>query len=149
MKTQAPLSELERTVFYALDKAIKSYRQFAQRNIRERRIDITIDQWLTLKTIKDYPDLTQKEIAEIVFKDYASVTRIIELLVAGGYLKRSFHHTDRRRYKLELTPQGEDVYKKLVPIVQQNRQTALQGLSENDIQQLKGLLQKITDNCSK
>jgi len=147
MKQAMQLSRLEHTVFYALDKAIKLYRQFAQRNIKKSHLDITIDQWLVLKTIKDNPELTQKEIAQKVFKDYASITRIIELLVKRKYLVRSFHNVDRRRYNLELTSSGKKMYEKLIPIVFSNRKIALEGLSEEEITILYRLLQKIMDNC--
>ncbi|MCB0707065.1 MAG: MarR family transcriptional regulator [Saprospiraceae bacterium] len=111
-------------------------------------MDITIDQWLVLKSIRDNPDLTQKEIAEKVFKDHASITRIIELLVKKEYLVRSFHGEDRRRFQLELTATGIKTYEKLVPIVSTNRARALQGLTEKEINSLFHLLQKIAANCT-
>lgn len=147
MKEKIRLLELEHTVFYALDKAIKTYRQFAQRNIRESGLDITIDQWLVLKTITDHPDLTQREMAAKVFKDHASITRMIELLVRRGFLKRSPNPADRRQYILELTSEGKAVYEQLVPIVATNRETALEGFSEEDTEMLKRLLQRMTENC--
>jgi DNA-binding MarR family transcriptional regulator len=147
MKEKMQLLELEHTVFYALDKAIKTYRQFAQRNIRESGLDITIDQWLVLKTITDHPDLTQREMAAKVFKDHASITRMIELLVRRGFLKRSPNPADRRQYILELTSEGKAVYEQLVPIVATNRETALEGFSEEEIELLKRLLQRMTENC--
>ncbi|MBV6652665.1 MAG: MarR family transcriptional regulator [Mameliella sp.] len=149
MNNEKHFSGIEQTVFYALEKAIKTYRQFAQRNIRGSQLNITIDQWLVLRTIKDHPDLTQSQMAAIVFKDYASVTRIIELMVDKGYLMRSFHKTDRRRYQLKLTDEGMEIHDKLVPIVQYNRETALDGLRLEEISQLQLLLQKITANCTK
>jgi MarR family transcriptional regulator for hemolysin len=148
MKENPELSRLDATIFYALEKAIKTYRQFAQRNIRQSGMEITIDQWLILKTIKDEPDLNQKEIATKVFKDHASITRIIELLVTRGFLQRSAHETDRRRYRLQLTTYGLDAYHQLVPIVSANRTTALQGLSDQEVKQLFRLLGSITENCN-
>ncbi len=148
MKLKTQLTRLESTIFYDLDMAIKSYRQFAQRNIKAHDIDITIDQWLVLKTIKDNPALTQKEIAARTFKDYASITRIIELLVRGNYLERSFHKEDRRRYNLELTKKGLRTYDRLVPVVQGNRETALRGISAKDIDAMRTILRKISSNCT-
>ncbi len=143
----ADTSRLDRTVFYALEKAIKSYRQFAQRNLREQSLDITIDQWLLLKTIHDEPGLSQKEMSQRVFKDYASITRMIELLVKRGYLKRSFHKSDRRRFKLALTEEGETIYKQLIPVISSNRKTALEGFTDQQIETLHHLLSKMTNNC--
>lgn len=148
MNESVDKSKLEDIIFYDIDKAIKSYRQFAQKNIKASNINVTIDQWLILKSIKDNPGLTQKEIAEMVFKDYASVTRIIETLVNRSYLKRSFHETDRRRYKLELTPDANKTLKKLLPIIHSNRLQGLEGVSKHALQQMQKTLKAIIDNCS-
>lgn len=144
-----PVSRLEDVLFYVIEKAIKSYRQFAQRNIREVNKDITIDQWLILKTINDNPDITQREIAEYVFKDDASITRMIDLLVKKGFLERSLYPEDRRRSGLGLTPLGKMTKQDLMPIILNNRGIALEGLSEEEINTLRKVLQKITVNCNK
>ena len=68
-------------IFYTLEKSIKSYRQYAQKQLIMNNFDITIDQWLILKSIKENSGLTQQQIGINVFFFFASVTRIIELLV--------------------------------------------------------------------
>jgi len=142
-------SRLENVPFYVLEKAIKSYRQFAQRNIKGVNKDITIDQWLILKTILDNPNCSQREIAATIFKDVASVTRIIELLVNKGLLVRSPHSEDRRRFGLKLTSKGMAVQKDLMPVIIQNRSSALKGLSVEEIEVLRNLLHRIINNCTK
>ncbi len=141
-------SRLENVLFYILEKSIKSYRQFAQRNLKKVNKDITIDQWLILKTIYDNPNISQREIAEIIFKDVASVTRMIELLVSKGFLLRSSHSEDRRRHGLELTSIGKMAKEDLMPVIIKNRNTALEGLSKKEIDTLRNLLTKIILNCS-
>lgn len=147
MKDLDSIPRLESVLFYVMEKAIKSYRQFAQRNLNALNRDLTIDQWLILKTLHDNPKLTQREIAQRVFKDHASITRMIELLVNKGFLERSFNPDDRRRYALDLTPMGKMAQQESVPIIMQNRATALKGLSAEEVETLRNLLQRITDNC--
>ncbi|MEM8908717.1 MAG: MarR family transcriptional regulator [Bacteroidota bacterium] len=147
MKANIQLSKLEQTVFYTIEKTIKSYRQFAQKNIKHDELDITIDQWLVLKTLADEPGISQKEMAKAVFKDNASIARMIELLVKKKYLIRSFHREDRRRYQLKMTALGKTTYEQLIPIVHANRTTALAGISNEEVALLSSLLQRITDNC--
>ena len=53
------MDKLDNIIFYNLEKTIKSYRQFAQANCLKAGVEITIDQWLVLKTIGEYPDITQ------------------------------------------------------------------------------------------
>lgn len=149
MKELQSISRLENVLFYVLEKTIKSYRQFAQRNLKNVNEDITIDQWLILKTIYDSPNITQREIAEKVFKDHASITRMIDLLVKKEFLSRFFNPEDRRRQGLELTPLGKITQEELIPVIMQNRSKALEGLSSEEVATLRILLQKITANCTK
>lgn len=135
------------TVFYAIEKTIKVYRQFAQKRIVVQGIDITVDQLLILRAIQDHEEITQKQIADMVFKDYASVTRIIDLLVKKEYLERKMHTVDRRRFDLTITEAGNQVLNHLDDTVDTYRKDALNGISKNDEELLKKLLQKITNNC--
>jgi DNA-binding MarR family transcriptional regulator len=141
------MEKLDSILFYSLEKAIKSYRQFAQRNMMKHGFDLTIDQWLVLKAIIDNPSWTQQEIAEAAFKDFASVTRIVELLVKKQYLIRAIHSNDRRRFSLTPTDKAIANLQAMQPITESNRKIALQGISHADAAQLQQYLIKIIENC--
>lgn len=138
---------LNTVIFYVLDKAIKQYRQFAQSNIDRAGLDITIDQWLVLNVIQESPDLGQAEIAGRVFKDQASVARIIELLVRKDLLIQAISQTDRRRVDRSLTPAGHTLLRAVSPIIDSNRARALQGISQADTEKLRQTLETIIGNC--
>jgi DNA-binding MarR family transcriptional regulator len=99
--------------------------------------------------MKDQPELTQQQIAAAVFKDFASITRIIDLLVRKGFLKRSDHPTDRRRFELTLTPEGEDLLIQVRPRILKNRRIALEGVGEEEMAIARKVLARIVENCSK
>jgi MarR family transcriptional regulator, transcriptional regulator for hemolysin len=141
------MEKLDQVFFFTLEKSIKTYRQFAQKQIDKASIDITIDQWLVLKSIQDRPDISQHQIAENVFKDYASVTRMIELLVKKEYLLRDFHSTDRRRFSLTITKKGKSVIQNVIPVVMANRKQALKSLTKEEIEANKVFLSTIIENC--
>jgi MarR family transcriptional regulator for hemolysin len=143
------MEKLENSFFYTLDKSIKSYRQFAQRRMMGAGFDLTIDQWLVLKAILDNPEHNQQEIAEAAFKDFASVTRIIELLVKKGFLTRAIHPDDRRRFLLTPTIKAERQLTEMRPITEENRKIALQGISNEQLAQLQEYLTGIIENCQK
>ncbi|PZR30009.1 MAG: MarR family transcriptional regulator [Citrobacter freundii] len=142
------MENLNTIIFYSLEKCIKTYRQFAQKNISAAGYTITIDQWLVLKTIQEDSTISQQQLALKVFKDFASITRIIELLVKNGYLVRSFHKEDRRRFELTLSKEGTKIIKSLQPIINANRKKALKGISPTDIEKLQSILSKITSNIN-
>jgi MarR family transcriptional regulator, transcriptional regulator for hemolysin len=142
------MDKLQTVVFYTIEKAIKSYRQFAQQQLRRAGLNITIDQWLIMKSLIDTPDISQQEIAGKVFKDNASVTRIIDLLVKSKYIKRTANKEDKRRSHLSITAEGQTVADKVAKVVLNNRATALEGISEKDIEQVNNTLQLIISNCA-
>ncbi len=141
------MEKLNDTLLYTLDKCFRTYNQFAQRRVRKAGYDITIDQWLILKSIAENPDLTQNDICKIVFKDKASIARIIELLVKAGYLIREVYPTDRRRVTLILSDSGYKITKEVNEIAIENRAEALKKMEQPQIKQMKKLLQQIIDNC--
>ena len=142
------MEKLSRIIFYTLEKSIKTYRQFAQKNITDAGFNITIDQWLVLKTIQEDSTISQQQLALKVFKDFASITRIIELLVKNDYLVRNFHKDDRRRFELTLSKEGTKIIKSLEPFINNNRNKALKGIPITDIEKLDSILTIITSNIN-
>lgn len=135
------------TIFHVIERTIKEYRKFSQKNLSAAIPDITIDQGMILAFLDKYPEMTQKEIAMLAFKDTASMTRMVDLMVKKQYLKRSINIENRRRYKIELTAKGKQVLETLVPIVLDNREKSLEGITEEELVQLEKTLKKITSNC--
>jgi DNA-binding MarR family transcriptional regulator len=135
------------TVLYLLEQAIKEYRKVSQKNISKIVSDITVDQCLVLIVLNKNSNYSQKEIAELIFKDNASITRIIELMVKKDYLTRTINELDRRKFNLEITKKGKDTIALLEPVIQINRTTALNGLSAEEVALLDKVLNKIITNC--
>lgn len=142
------MDKLDNVIFYTIEKAIKSYRRYGQRKLKDNDLKITIDQWLVIKNIMDNPDISQQEIAEKVFKDNASVTRIIELLFKAKYLKRSVNKSDRRKTNLVVTEEGVSLVNDVYKIVQEYRASALKGISKQDIDTTNKVLSAIIENCN-
>ena len=142
-----PESRLQDVLFYSLESASKTYRRFAQARLHEAGVDITVDQWLVVKTIHESPDITLQKVGVAVFKDFASITRIVQLLERNGLLRRKPHPTDGRRSKLVLTKRGEAVIRTVEPIAQAYRRRALEGIDAEEVARLRGLLKRIVENC--
>lgn len=138
--------KLENVIFYTIDKSIRSYRVFAQKRLREHGYSITIDQWLILKVLMENPGIMQQEVAEMVFKDNASITRIIDLLVKSNYLKRTVNPKDKRKSNLKVTRAGEKTMMEVEKIVLENREIALKGISAEDMEVAYRVLNQIIEN---
>lgn len=142
------MDKLDNVIFYTIEKAIKSYRRYGQKRLKDNGLKITIDQWLVIKNIMDNPAISQQEIAEKVFKDNASVTRIIELLFKAKYIKRSVNKTDRRKTNLVVTEEGVSLVNDVYKVVQEYRANALKGISKEEIDATNKVLSAIIANCN-
>lgn len=141
------MEKLDSVLFYYIEKAIKSYRQFAQRELKNAGLSITVDQWLTLNYLNENPQITQKELAEAVFKDAASITRIIELLVKAKYIKRHLNKDDKRKSNLVITELGLETIALASIIVEKYRNAALKGIGIAKEEHVKMVMKTIIKNC--
>lgn len=135
------------TIFHSIETTIKTYRKFAQHNISAKINNITIDQGIALIYLAKFPDLNQNQLSELLFKDNASFTRMINIMVKNEFLIRSMNEEDRRRFNLEISPKGSEVIEKLLPIISDNRSKSLFGITQTELDQLKTILDKIKFNC--
>lgn len=134
------------TVLYSIEETIKAYRKLSQQNISTVVPNITVDQALIL-IILESNDKSQSEVADLVFKDYASMTRIVKLMIDKKYLIKTVDENDKRKAKLEITEGGRKIIKNLKPMIKKNRETALHTISGEELEQLHRILKKITQNC--
>jgi DNA-binding MarR family transcriptional regulator len=128
---------------------MRSYRQFAQSELKKHGFTITIDQWLVMKCLMENPSIPQTEISERVFKDNASVTRIIELLVKAKYISRKANKKDRRRSDLSVTQLGVETLNAVNELVLQYRAKALNGVSQEEINRTMEIMTLVYENCKK
>jgi MarR family transcriptional regulator for hemolysin len=142
------MEKLDAVLFYYIEKAIKSYRQLAQRELKNAGLPITVDQWLTLNCIFENPDISQKELAEIIFKDNASITSIIDLLVNEKYLKKTAHDGDKRKSKITITERGQETIKAASLVVHNYRNSALKGIGIAKEDHVKAVMKTIISNCN-
>lgn len=142
------MKDFRKVIFYTVEKAIKTYRQFAQQKFREAGLRITVDQWLTLNCINQNPKISQTLIAAIIFKDAASITRILNLLIRNGYVKKETNRSDKRKSLLLITTKGKTLIARAETIVTAYRTNALAGLSSEEISLTQKTMQTIINNLS-
>lgn len=147
--TISNVEKLDSIIFYKIDRAIRTYRQFAQARLKALGHQITIDQWLVIKCLIENPRIQQNEISELVFKDAASVNRMINLLVESKYLKRKINKSDRRKMDILVTKKAMDAIDEMDKIIPDNRAVALDGLTLEEMQVATKVMIQIASNCQK
>jgi len=140
------MQKAEETIFYTIESTIKAYRKLAQSTIKKVAPTLTLDQSMLLEKLIENPEATQKELARLLFKDVASITRMIELMVKSGFITRVTNPDNRRQNILTVTPKGKKIIQKASKIVKKNRALALQGISQKDLDKCRKTLVAISQN---
>jgi MarR family transcriptional regulator, transcriptional regulator for hemolysin len=142
-----PIDEkLEDVLYYLIDKTNKVARRYSQEAFVKAGYDITVDQWLVLKKIWDNNEINQVELAAALFKDTASITRILQILVRKKLVKKDFKEGDRRHYLLSLTAKGEQFFKQVLGMVKSMRMQGVSDFSDAEKEQIKKLLTRMIKN---
>ena len=133
---------------FLLDRTARRVKQYAQVIFTSKGFDITLDQWMVLKNLHEYEDLSQKELAERCGKDQPTLTRIIDLLTKKQLAERRVHPTDRRSFIVHLTELGKAKVLELSPQIKDIRTKAWDNLNEKDFEQLERILNTIYKNLA-
>jgi len=131
---------------FLLDRTARRVKQYAQSKFKNGEFDVTVDQWLILKNLEENEVLSQTELANLVFKDHPTLTRIIDILCKKGYIERVPHPSDRRSFQLLLTQDGKQKVKSLKPKVALIREKAWDNLGQKDSEEFKRILNTIYSN---
>lgn len=140
--------ELYNSYSFLLDRTARRVKQYAQQKFKELRLNVTVDQWLVLKHLYENEGLKQNELAELLFKDNPTLTRIIDLLCEKNLTVRKPHPEDRRSFRVELTAQGRKKVEQVKPRIQKIRLKAWEGLSQSDFRHFKKVLDAIYNNLA-
>jgi MarR family transcriptional regulator for hemolysin len=110
---------------------------------RVRRLGITRAQWLVLTRLHRRPGASLSELAEMMEVEKATAGRMIDRLVANGWVERRTARDDRRVKRVYLTDDAERVHRKIWRVAEETVDAALADLSERESRQLMDLLSRI------
>jgi DNA-binding MarR family transcriptional regulator len=139
MSTSTP-SNLEDHLGYWL-RCLSNY---VTHSFEERltKYDISIAQWVVLRTLYDAKDMTLNEAAQIVGVDKSSLSRMVERLVQRGLVSRT-EGIDRRSLSLSLLPSGRKLVPKLAQLADANDKTFFSALSGKQQAELRATIEQL------
>jgi DNA-binding MarR family transcriptional regulator len=117
-----------------------------QKMLNDAQLDLTVDQWVVLDHIKPNPGITQNDLGVITYKDAPTITRILDILVKKELIERKMLNSDRRKFALTLTPNGELLHQKAHLVIADCRIKSWENLSDTDYEQLVRIMDTIYSN---
>lgn len=137
---------------WKLDDAIGFWMHLTQNRMRNEAdhvmapYEVNPEQWAILVRLWERDDRSPAELADVTFRDRASVTRMIDGLVRAGYVLRAEDPDDGRRQRIVLTRAGRELEKELVPRVRAFVAQLLRGISASDLQTTLATLRRLYQN---
>ena len=112
------------------------------------RIGVTRAQWTLIAAVSRNPGATQRTIATALEVTEVTAGRLIDRLCDDGYLERRENPTDRRGYRVYLTPAAQPVLGQLGAIAQIQEAELFQGFDDQDLARMETLLDMVYQNLS-
>lgn len=113
-----------------------------QQRLKAGGHDITPVQFSALAKLAENPGLDQATLAGLIEYDRATIGGVVKRLVQKGLIARHPSETDRRAFRLTLTPSAHQLLAAIWPVVIDLQRGILTPLSNSEQLELVKLMQK-------
>ncbi len=106
---------------------------------------VTIGQWYFLRVLWEQDGLTQRELSQRVGMMEPTTVTALNGMEKRGYVRRVRSTVDRRKVNVFLTRKGRSLRDKLLPYAIEVNRFATEGVSEDDLENLRATLRRMRD----
>lgn len=118
-------------------------------NIEFKEYDLTKGQYLYLVRICEQPGIIQEKLAEMIKVDRTTAARAIKKLEINDFIEKKGDIQNKKIKKLFPTEKGKRVYPFIKKEHDYSNAVALQGFSEEEVDTIFNLLQRVRKNIEK
>ncbi len=129
-----------------MGRTTRAMSRMLQNIITSAGYDITIEQWVIIVNLNRKNGQFQQQLADNIYKNKTSVTRMISALQKNGLVERIPDPKDLRQKRIFLTQKGGQLYKKLRPLAIKVQEMATLGIEPEEMEYCKNILLKIYSN---
>ena len=137
---------LQETTGYIICRTARKIHQFMTKILAD--YDITPEQWVVLQIVVNEKDLSQQELSQRLEKDKNSTKALVERLIKKELLTRQKDDQDKRFYKLQATPAGEQLARKLAELDYEFIHEAEAGLTADELASFTQVLTKLEEKIT-
>ena len=122
-------------------------RGFSTQTFTEKEFELTPDQYVILNLLLENDEIMyQRQLAEIMFKDRANISRIIDIMHRNGLIEKVPDSNGRRIYKLVVTEKGKEIRNRVLPTDKELRAVITENISEEELNSMFHILEKMNKN---
>ena len=139
--------DFENSMGFVVNTTAKAFQRSFDIELR-KNAGVSLSQWRVVGALVLQPGLTQKEIADKVGVEGATLVPIIDKMEKEGLLKRKLDSSDRRINRIYLTQKADSLWESMIECALRIRKSSTKNISENDIQITLETLRKISKNLT-
>ncbi len=131
---------------FMMERATRMIKLRFHQLFKEHGVDLTPEQWVIIDILKREGVLSQKQLAEISFKDAPSISRLLDGLIQKGMIDKASDKQDKRATSICLTLKGDALVDKVKPLVMELRRQGVKGMDEDQTRRFSETLEQIFQN---
>ncbi len=131
------------------------YQVYATQRLLARSLELSLasfgltpSQWNALNQLEDHGAMTQKQLAEMLLREPATIARSVDRLVARGLVTRTQDPHDRRANIVDITPAASALLSEIEPVASERQDALAQGISDEDLDVFFDVLERLQENAS-
>ncbi|MCJ1888229.1 MarR family transcriptional regulator [Pseudomonas sp. LA21] len=141
-KREDDLSRDAEALYEALNQLVRVY-QFRDRD-RICCYDVSVTQCYAVETLVKQGPLRLQSLAEEMFLDKSTASRVVDTLERKGYVSRIADDEDRRAIRVQVTDAGEALYGRIRADLIAEERAMISGLAPDVRQGALALLRQLT-----
>ncbi len=139
--------DFEASAGFVVNSTAKAFQKTLDLELR-KNVGVTISQWRVVVTLIQHPGLTQKEIADKVGIEGATLVPVIDKMEKEGLLKRKPDSKDRRVNRIYLTSKSDSLWNSMMECALHIRKVSTKNISENELETTLETLRKMSKNLA-
>jgi MarR family transcriptional regulator, transcriptional regulator for hemolysin len=140
--------DFQNSVGFVVNSTAKAFQKALDSELR-KNVGVTLSQWRVVGALVLRPGLTQKEIADKVGIEGATLVPVIDKMEREGLLKRKPDSKDRRVNRIYLTPKADSLWNSMTECALRIRKVSTKDIPEDQIKAVLETLRKISKNLVK
>ncbi|HZI69699.1 MAG TPA: MarR family transcriptional regulator [Nitrososphaeraceae archaeon] len=137
--------DFENNIGFIVNRAAKAFVKALDTDLRQN-VGVTFGQWKVIVMLANQNGLTQKEIADKLGLEGPTLIPIIDKMEQEGLLVRKVDPDDRRNNRIYRTEKADELWDRMIVCALRIREVSLRGIPEQDINTMRKVLEKISEN---
>jgi MarR family transcriptional regulator, transcriptional regulator for hemolysin len=137
--------DFENSIGFIVNRSAKTFVKALDTELRER-VGVTFGQWKLIVMLVNENGSTQKEIADRLGLEGPTLIPIIDKMEEERLVVRKVDPADRRNNRIYRTEKADELWDRMIECALKIREVSLRGIPEQDVNVMRKVLEKISQN---